>query len=99
MLLFPVKVVIGAVSKLSSKLGAAKAKANVVGANAIITYSVPNPTPYDPTAFKIFTTGSGMVGAVRTYRDEKSRSDVHAVDWSEDPKKTSSLAVKRLAIT
>lgn len=99
MLLFPVKVVVGAVSKLSSNMGQTKTKANVVGANAIITYSVPSPTQYDPSGFKCFTTGSGMVAAVRTYRDEKARSDIHACDWSEDIQKTSTLAVKRLAIT
>lgn len=98
-LMFPCNVVIGAVSKLSSKPGQTASKSNVVGANAILTYSVPNPTPYDPSAFKCFTTGSGNVSAVRSYRDESARSDVHAVDWSEDIKKTSSLAVKRLAIT
>lgn len=99
-LMFPVNVVIGAISKLSSKLGQTVAKTNVVGAHAILTYAVPNPTQYDPSAFKLFTVGAGaMVGAVRTYRDDKARSDVHACDWSEDIKKTSASAVKRLAIT
>lgn len=100
LLLFPVNVVIGAVSKLTSGVGqATKTKSNVVGANALLTYGVPNPTPYDPSAFKLFTTGQGMVTSVRTIRDDLSRSDVHAVDWSEDIKQTSSLAVKRLAIS
>lgn len=99
-LMFPANVVIGAVSKLSSKLGqTTKTKSNIVGGNAILTYSVPSPTPYDPSAFKCFTTGSGNVNAVRSYRDDSARSDVHAVDWSEDIKATSTLAVKRLAVT
>lgn len=99
MLLFPVNVVIGAVSKVSNKEGQTVAKSNIVGANALISYSVPNPTQYDPSPFKCFTTGSGLVGAVRTYRDEGSRSDVHAVDWIEDIKQTSTVSCKRLAIT
>jgi hypothetical protein len=100
MLMFPVNVVVGALSKLTSGVGqATKTKTNVVGDHAILTYSVPNPTIYDPSAFKLFTTGSGMVAAVRTLRDEFARADVHAVDWSEDLQKTSTLAVKRLAIT
>jgi hypothetical protein len=98
-LMFPCNVVIGSVSKLSTKLGQTGAKANVVGDNAILTYSVPSPTQYDPSAFKCFTTGSGNVSAVRTYRDESARSDVHAVDWSEDIKETSTTARARLAIT
>jgi hypothetical protein len=99
MLLFPVNVVIGAVSKVNTKEGNAVAKTSVVGANAILTYSVPNATPYDPSAFKCFTTGVGNVNAVRTYQDPSLRFDVHAVDWSEDIKKTSALSVKRLAIS
>lgn len=99
-LMFPANVVIGAISKLTSGVGqATKSKANVVGDNAILTYSVPSPTVYDPSAFKLFTTGSGMVSAVRTYRDDGARSDVHAIDWSEDIKLTGSAAVKRLAIS
>lgn len=100
LLMFPVNVVIGATSKLTSGIGqTTKTKGNIVGANAIMTYSMPNPTPYDPSAFKLFTTGSGMISAVRTMRDDLARSDVYAIDWSEDIKQTSTLAVKRLAIT
>lgn len=102
LLMLPVNVVIGAVSKLTSKEGQTVAKggkSQIVGANALLTYSVPNPTPYDPSAFKCFTTGTGNVQSVRTYRDPSDRFDVHAVDWSEDLKSTSSLAVRRLAIT
>lgn len=100
LLMFPTRVVVGAVSKLTSGMGqSTKTKSNIIGGNAILTYSVPNPTVYDPSAFKLFTTGSGLVSSVRTMRDDLARSDVHAVDWSEDIKVTSSLAVKRLAIT
>lgn len=100
MLIFPANVVVSGLSKLTSKLGqSTKTKGNLVGSNAILTYSVANPTIYDPSAFKCFTTGQGNIAAVRTYRDESARSDVHAVDWSEDLKVTSSLCSKRLAIT
>lgn len=100
LLMYPVKVMVGAISKLTSKIGqSTKTKANIIGGNVLITYSVPNPTIYDPSPFKLFTTGVGMVNAVRTWRDDSARSDVHAIDWSEDIKKTSALAVRRLAIT
>lgn len=99
-LMIPVNVVIGALSETSNAEGqAAVAKVNVIGANAILAYSVPNPSPYDPSAFKCFTTGQGNIEAVRTYRAEDNRSDVHAVDWSEDLQVTASAAAVRLAIT
>lgn len=100
--MIPVKLVVGALSKLSTKEGqtiSAGGKTNVIGANAILSYSVPSPTQYDPSAFKVFTTGSGNVQSVRTYRDPSDRFDVHAVDWSEDIQKTSALCAKLLAIT
>jgi hypothetical protein len=36
---------------------------------------------------------------VRNYRDESARSDVLAIDWSEDIKICSSIAARRLTIT
>jgi hypothetical protein len=36
---------------------------------------------------------------VRTYREESSRSDVLAVDWTEDIKLTSGISAKRITIT
>ncbi len=100
MLLFPVQVVIGAVSKTSNKEGQSTVtKTNIVGNNAVLTYAVPSPSQYDPSAFKCFTTGVGNVQSVRTYRSEDSRSDVHAVDWSEDIVQTSALSARRMAIS
>lgn len=97
MLMIPVNVVIGHLAKASNAEGQTIAKTRVVGSNAILTYSVPSPTEYDPSAFKCFTTGDGNIESVRSYQDGP-RVEVHAIDWSEDLKKTSSLAVKRLAI-
>lgn len=100
MLIFPVSVVIGALSKTSNKQGQSTVtKQTVIGDNVYLSYSVANPTQYDPSPFKCFTTGQGNIQSVRTYRDEGARSDVHAVDWSEDLQLTSTLAVRRLAIT
>lgn len=108
MLFIPCNVVIGAVSKLTNKEGqtisggstaSAGSKSNVIGANAYLTYSLPSPTVYDPSAFKCFTTGVGNVNSVRTYRDPSERFDVHAVDWSEDIQLCSSLCIRRFSIT
>ncbi len=101
-LMFPVNIVIGGISKLSTKEGQSIAKGGktqVVGSNAYLSYGVPNPTPYDPSALKCFSTGSGNIAAVRTYTDPSERFDVHAVDWSEDLQLCSALAIRRLAIT
>jgi hypothetical protein len=36
---------------------------------------------------------------VRVYREESSRSDVLAVDWTEDIKLTSSVCAKRITVS
>ena len=53
------------------------------------------PTIYDPSALKTFAGGRGGVSAVREYRDESSRSDIYAVDWSRDVKVTSAISIER----
>jgi hypothetical protein len=98
--MLPVNLVVGALSYETAKVGqSSKPKAQVRADDVFLLYAVPSPTPMDPSAFKCFTTGNGNVEAVRTYRDESARSDVHAVDWSEDLEVTSSQAVRRLAIS
>ncbi len=98
--MLPVNLVVGALAYETTKVGqTSKSKAQVLGDDVFMLYSVPSPTETDPSAFKCFTTGSGNVESVRTYRDESARSDVHAVDWSEDIKLTSSQAIRRLTIS
>jgi len=53
----------------------------------------------DPSFAKCFTTGRGGVTSVRTYRDERSRSDIIAVDWTRQFAITNTEAVKRLTVT
>lgn len=99
-LLFPVNLEVSAVSAIAAKRGQADApKANVVGSYVIILYTVPNPTLYDASAFKCFSTSSVLVDSVKTYREEQSNSDVHAMDWSEDIEVTGSACARLLAIT
>lgn len=98
--MIPVKIVVGALSYDAAKLGqSTRDKRQVVGDNVFLVLSMPSPTPMDASAFKCFTTGDGNIESVRTYRDESARSDVHALDWSEDIQSTSTIAVRRLAIT
>jgi len=100
MLLLPVEPMIVAASQTVTKPGQATVtKTNILGAYAILLYSVPNPTIYDPSAFKCFSTSDALVESVKTYRDESAASDIHCADWSEDIQQTSTLSARLLAIT
>jgi hypothetical protein len=102
-LLFPVQLEVSAVTATTKKFGqaavAAGEKDAIVGDYCLIQHSIPNPTQFDPSPFKCFSTSSALVDAVRTYREEQSNSDIHAVDWSEDIKQTSTLAARLLALS
>lgn len=100
MLLNPgIEARIGVLSKDSAKMGATKSAANIVGDEVFIFYASPSPTQYDPSFAKTFRTNRGGVQAVRMYRDEKSRSDILAVDWSNDIQVVSSGCGRRLTIS
>lgn len=89
---------VAAMAKDTAKLGKDKSASFVVGSACYIFRGDDNPTQYDPSAVKTFsTTGSG-VDAVRVYRDESARSDVAAVDWSEDIKLTASAMIKKITV-
>lgn len=100
MLLNPsIQIRVGMISKDTAKFGATKSATNIVGAELFIFYGQDNPSEYDPSFMKTFRTKAGGVDAVRTYRDEQSRSIIHAVDWSEDVKITGSACVKRITLS
>jgi hypothetical protein len=94
-----IAVRVGVLSKDTSKFGVGANKTNLVGAEVFMLIRSANPTAYDPGWMKTFSAGEGSVTAVRTYREERARSDILAIDWSEDIKITSSLAARRLTIT
>ena len=90
---------VGVLSKDQAKFGAPANKSNIVGAEVFIFLRSPNPTTYDPGWMKTFSAGEGGVMAVRDYRDESARSDVLAIDWSEDIRICSTIAAWRLTIS
>jgi hypothetical protein len=45
---------------------------------------------------KTFRLRRGGVDVVRTYRDDAARSDILAVDWSEDIRVTSPVCARKL---
>jgi hypothetical protein len=80
----------------TTKEGKTRSNSFVNGDDVYVFNRSATPTIYDPSAFKTFVGGRGGVTAVREYRDESSRSDVYAVDWSRDVKLTSAISVKRI---
>lgn len=98
-LIFPVEVRLGVLASTGVKAPATGTKTRLIGANVILTYAMAEPTVYDPSGFKTFTIANGYVDGVRTWTDQSGRFDVHAVDWSEDLKQTSTEASRRLVIT
>ncbi len=88
---------VGILSKDTTKFGAAKNAVNIMGAVVVPFIRSANPTQYDPSFMKTFTTRRGGASNVWTYREP--RMDVHAVDWSEDVKVTGSTCAKRIVVT
>ena len=80
----------------TTKEGKTRAQAFVNGDDVYIFVRSASPTIYDPSALKTFAGGRGGVSAVREYRDESSRSDIYAVDWSRDVKITSAISIERI---
>lgn len=99
-LVIPVDFGVYGISKHVEALGqATKTKTRILSGEVLIHYSVPAPTVYDPSAFKVFTLDRSLITSVRTYTDPSDRFDVHAIDWSEDIKQTSTTAIKRITVT
>jgi len=68
-LLFPVDLAVLNVVYDTARLAQAAVKARLISNVVFIHYSVPDPTVYDPSAFKVFTVGqSALVAAVRSYQ-------------------------------
>jgi len=80
----------------TTKEGKTRNQAFVNGDDVYIFVRSASPTIYDPSALKTFAGGRGGVSAVREYRDESSRSDIYAVDWSRDVKVTSAISIARI---
>lgn len=99
LLAIPVDLMVSSIVKNTAALGQTVSKARVMASEVLIYYSLPNPTLYDPSAFKTFVAGLSSLTAVRSYMAPNGFYDGHVVDWSEDVKQTSSAAIKRLTIT
>jgi len=100
MLLNPqIDIRVGILSIDANKTGKAAAKSNIVGSEIFLFHGNDNPTQYDPGFAKTFSIGSNSVESVRMYREERNRSDILAVDWSEDVQVVSSICAKRITVS
>jgi hypothetical protein len=75
------------------------AKSRLLSGNILIHFSAPNPTIYDPSAFKSFVTGTSNVQAVRSYMAPNGLYGGHIIHWSEDIEQTSAIAMRRLQMS
>ncbi len=90
---------VSVLSKDTAKSGAAANKSSLMGSEVFVFLRSPNPTLYDPSWMKTFVAGDGGVSGVRQYRDEAARSDVIAIDWSEDIRICCAPGARRLSIS
>ena len=81
------------------KPGATKATANILGAEVYIFFASPNANTMDASFMKVFSSGANTIESVRRYREDRSRSDILAVDWSRDIRVTSTASARRLTVT
>ena len=70
----------------------------VFGNDILMFYANENPTEFDPSFMKTFSIGNQSVEDVYTYRADDCRSDILAVDWSEDVEVISNLCAKRISL-
>ena len=83
----------------TTKPGVTKSSDLMLGSDAYLFISSPQPSLYDPSFMKTFRTRTGGVEAVRMYRDERTRSDIIAVDWTEDVQVVSTAGVYRMTVS
>jgi hypothetical protein len=98
LLMIPVRGHVGMLPIVMEKSGKAAVKTNIVGARVYALISQKNPSPFDPSAAKTFTTKLGQVDGVGIV-ERPPFSEVNFVAWSEDIKITGAKCVKRYDVT
>lgn len=100
MLGIPIKTKIFSIVTDTAGLGQTTAtKRRIATGDIYLFYSVPNPSVYDPSAFKTFTTKPAFIDGVRQYPTPDNRQMIYALDWSRQFVKTSALSVRRITVT
>jgi hypothetical protein len=83
----------------TTKPGKARNVVNIVGSELYLFIAQASPSVYDPSFMKTFRTRGGGVDIVRISRAETNRSDILAVDWTEDIKVTSKICARRVTVS
>jgi hypothetical protein len=94
-----IQIKLGILSRDTNKFGKAKNATNIFGAKVLIFIGSDSPTIYDPSFGKTFATKRNSIDQVYTYREQSNRSDILAVDWSEDMQVVFSEAASLIAIS
>lgn len=97
LLIMPVKIHVGIMPIITDKTGKAGTKTNLIGSKVYAIISQPNPSPFDPSAAKTFTTTRGQVKGVGLV-DKPPFAEINYLDWSEDIKITGTQCVKRIDV-
>lgn len=98
-LAIPVDTKVFAISYNTKKLGQTASKSRLISSSVLLTYSVPSPSQYDPSAFKRFTAGVSGVMGVRSWASPNGLYEGHFVDWSEDIVQTSTIGAKLITVS
>lgn len=100
MLMVPgIDIRVATLSYDTAKPGKAANKEIIAGSEMFLFLASPFPDDYDPSWMKTFAVEPGNVAQVGTYRDDKVRSDIVAVDWTEDVKIVASGAARRITVS
>jgi len=98
LLLIPVNVRVAMLPIVMEKTGKAGTKTIISGAKVYALLTQANPSPFDPSAAKTFTTRLGQVDGVGMYV-EPPFAEINFMAWSEDIKITGSKCVKRIDVS
>jgi len=86
-------------SKDVNKWGKGKDAKSIIGGDLYLFVRSANPTQFDPSFMKTFSIGNTSVEEVRQYREEGSRSDVFAIDWSEQVQVVAPVCARRITLS
>lgn len=98
LLLIPVTIHVGMMPIALEKSGKAAVKHFIGTGKVYALLSQPNPSPFDPSAAKTFTTTLGQVDGVG-FVEKPPFAEVNYMAWSEDIKLTGTQCVKRIDVS
>lgn len=98
LLIMPVNLKIASMPIAMEKSGKTASKVLIGGGKIYAFVSAANPSPYDPSAFKTFTTTQGQVRGIASYQ-KPPFVEVLYMDYSEEILLTGAQCVSRIDVT